>query len=66
MYGSYNPQVSTWLLSRDDFPAFPVFRGDHGRTFVTMPAVVQAGGVNCRNAFVSFKDRKSVELAKAI
>ena len=30
-----------------------------------MPAVIQAGGVNCRNAFVSFKDRKSVELAKA-
>jgi hypothetical protein len=24
----------------------------------------QVGGVNCRNAFVSFKDRKSVELAK--
>lgn len=26
----------------------------------------KAGGVNCRNAFVSFKDRKSVELAKEL
>lgn len=27
-------------------------------------AVRQVGGVNCSNAFVAFKDRKSVELAK--